>query len=162
MALSASARVNEKLYHARLLHNLAESSATQTVEDAARKMALQHAAVHATYAAYLLFVREIAESVKIKTPVETLADLQATLKKDGRQHAVAETLQGLLQQSASWLSQLHRAREATLFIQHDIASSKDPLAVKVVEQTDEIMPLLNILQNFQQFILEQRSYLQEW
>lgn len=162
MALSASARVNEKLYHARLLHNLAESSATQTVEDAARKMALQHAAVHATYAAYLLFVREIAESVKIKTPVETLADLQATLKKDGRQHAVVETLQGLLAEPQTWLAQLIKARQATLFIQQDAPVSHDPLAVKVLDHSDDIMPLLNILQNFQQFILEQRSYLQEW
>lgn len=163
MALSASARVNEKLYHARLLHDMAQSAAADSVAQAAAKLALQHAAVHAAYAAFQLFVREISESVKIKTRIETLQDLQAELKKEGRSHAVAETLAQQLVSQGSWLQQLQKAQDKTLFLHAaEVASHNNPLAVKQMDGDDEDLSLAHILQQFHAFLLEQRSYLQEW
>lgn len=161
MALSAAACVNEKLYHVSLLLQLADQTDHHNVVDAARHLALQHAAVNALYTAFQLFLQEVAESVKLRQPVQTLAQLREILQQDGRSHAVPETLNVLAAEPQSWLSALFRAQQGTLFA--DVAErhhDHDPLAVKVI--SDSEMATADILSAFQQFVLQQRDYLQEW
>lgn len=154
-------RVNQKHYHAALLLALQAGLDDQDSVARARYQALEEAALDALLHAWRLFLLELAQSCQIAVPVQALEQLVQALGGQDRSHAVVNTLLTLQAEPQSWLRQLLDGENGK-WLERPPAVSRKAGNLLLSSDAMVTMPLQAILQQFQDFVIEQREFLQEW
>lgn len=155
---SLASQVNQQLYHADLLLQLQQQQTAVAVQQA-----LDNAAVNALYAAYRLFLLELADSCKLRQPVQSSRQLQDILQQEQRSHASVEMLLRLEADGSSWLATLLQAHRSLLGEQKKTAVTSAPDASHIgVTDITCAFDAPACLALFKQFVADQRAFLQEW
>lgn len=152
---SLSAKVNQQCYFAKLL--LAEQAVLEADDAKSRALnqALEQSAVSAMFLAYQGFVQEVAQSCQVLQPVDSVQQLDELLQQEQRSHAVVHNLLELVN-SNSWLSQLIERFDKRL----QTAPQPKPKAGLIAMSGQADLP--SLLLQLQDFIAQQREFLQEW
>jgi hypothetical protein len=167
MSASLSGIVNQHLFHAKLLLEMADSlaeeqaTADKTAAFAPVKIAaLENSSVSATFHAYQAFLIEVANSCQIKSAICTVEQLADLLAAEGRSHAVVANLIELSHRE-SWLSAL-TGQYHDLLTKSPQAKTAVNSSMIALSDSTPAMDIGQIIEQFQTFITGQRAYLQEW
>lgn len=155
VSASLSAKVNQQCYFAELLLSQVEQLDAKAAQQQTLKLALEQSVLGAMFLAYQGFVQELAQSCQIKQPVDSIEQLDQYLRQEQRSHAVVHNLLELTK-SNTWLSQLIDRFDKRL--QAVPKQNTQPQLIASSEQYE----LPEILVQLQDFISQQREFLQEW
>ena len=158
MAASLSGLVNQHLFHAKLLLEIADSLTDESFK-AAKIAALENSAVVALERTVNAFVLEVADSCQVKEGITDLHSLDAALNAEGRSHAVVSSLVEL-SQNPSWLSELEQQSLSLVSKSPNITKHSNQMIA--LSEASMAMDIGQMIEECEAFITTQREFLQEW
>ena len=135
---------------------------TESASDRAFAQALDNAIVHALFLAHQAFLAEVAQTCLINEPMKSLLDLEHALQAKGSSHAVVESLRSLADKP-SWFSYLLNENARLIDRSHRV-QIRSPVFSALINLADvsESYALNQVVIELEQFINNQREFLQEW